>query len=140
MPEPYAAALADAFATRRDLLLARARQVLDAAGSSAKWTDEDLGQLLNAFTAMVREALERGESQTRELLLETAIPAAIAQGETSASLVKANVMFATLIATEVVADLPEDQREDALVWLAGFFGEYVCEMLEAAERAKADAQ
>lgn len=139
MSEPFAAALARAFEARNASLVMRAREVLTAAGAQLDWTDDDLRQILTGFAAMVREAAEGTGNSTRELFLDTAVPAAVAQGETPEHLLEMTVTWGVLIATELTAEVPADEREAALAWLAGFFGRYARDVHDAARRAQQEA-
>lgn len=135
--EPFATELATIVRRDHDELLEVAMRVVGRIPEMAgKYSELEIGQLLNGLEAMLIEALEETGDATQTLFLETAIPALVAGGETAASISRSTVTFAILVANELASRLSSAQ-EEALAWLASFFGVYVCRMVDAAQEAAA---
>lgn len=94
----------------------------------------DIEQIIRGFAQMARETVA-GTGETRAFFLETAIPAAVANGETPSSIARSSAVFGILLSEEISAELVGDERRDAIAWLAWFFGEYAREAVEAAQAA-----
>lgn len=139
--EPFARILADAVTARPPTLLAAAERVVAMTPSMGpeRYSREQLEQLLNGFSALLEEALEEAGSDTYELFIETAIPAVVADGQTTRSLVHASAAFGTLLSMHLVDAVPPEHREAARSWLSMFFGRYVSDVYVAAARAEAGA-
>jgi len=122
----------------RQRLASRREALLDLARSRAAehWTDDDLDQLLRAFYGLLDEALTDESTATRSLFLETAVPAAVAAGETVASIAASISAWAVVLTSELVAELPPDERVRAAVWLADFFEAYARDVIVAAQKAE----
>jgi hypothetical protein len=138
--QPFARSLVDVVTGRQEALLSTAEAVVATTPSMAagRYSREELKQLLNGFSALLKEALEERGSETYELFLSTAVPGMIADGQTTETLVEASASFGTLISMDLVAAVPEEHREAAAVWLAQFFGRYAGDVVRAArESAKA---
>lgn len=99
--------------------------------------DDAADQLLRAFVALLREALEGGREQ-RELVIPTAVPALVAAGQTTLEIVEGHVTFFMLLSAQLLDVVEADVRDEAAVWLARYAGEYVREVAEAALAAERD--
>lgn len=94
-------------------------------------------QFLRAFTTLLREGLEGGREQ-RELVMETAVPAIVASGQTSVlELVAGHVSIFVALTQRLVEAVPEAVRGDACVWMARYAAEYTREVTERALAAEA---
>jgi hypothetical protein len=100
--------------------------------------DEAAEQLLRAFVALLREALEGGREQ-RDLVFPTAVPALVAAGQTALEIVEGHVSFFMVLSAQLLDAVGADVRDDASVWLARYAGEYVREVTEIALAAERDA-
>ena len=119
--QPFADEIRRLLHDEREQLLALADRV---SATTQRYSDEELHQLLNGFEAMVVEALEGRGTQTRDLFVETAIPAVLAAGESPSGLVHNTVGFAILLTTHLLDSLPPEHRTEAGDWLAHFFADY----------------
>ncbi len=108
---------------------ARSRALTDPEG---RYTDEDIDQIVHAFGSALREGLRDEGTAARDLLIEGAVPAVLEQGETAASLARSAAIFGVLLAGDAAALLPEGSREEAVGWLAAFFGDWASDVVTAA--------
>jgi hypothetical protein len=100
-------------------------------------SDAAQDQFLHAFVALLREGLEGGHEQ-RELVMETAVPALVASGQTSVlELVAGHVSIFVALTQRLVEAAPEAVRADAGVWMARYASEYTREVTERALAAEA---
>jgi len=104
---------------------------------SGRYGDEELEQLVRAFGGVLSEALEGDSRERLELLVETAVPAFVADGQTVSSLARASGMFAVAVSASLVLSVPEEERAASAAWLAAFFGEYTQAVVDEALRAGA---
>lgn len=102
--------------------------------------EDELDQLVRGFAAVLAEALRGDERDQMELLVGSAIPALVADGQTTSTLARAVGSLAVVVSTSLVRDLPEAERDDAAGWLAGFFGEYAQAVVDEARRLEADGR
>jgi hypothetical protein len=133
-------ALAEALTTVRPGLGELSRRLSEAspqAQPAEPFDDAANDQFLNAFETVVREGLEGG-GQTREFIFSTAVPALVAAGQTPEMLVHGHVAFFVVFCHRLLATVGDDVREDAEVWLSGFFADYVAEVDRVARAAQAD--
>lgn len=118
---------------------ALARRTIDAVpGMAEAITEDDLRQLLHGFCQMLEEAMAQSSQTTRQFFLETAIPALVASGQGSSTLVHSIGIFAVLLTGAALEELEADDRQAATEWLATFFGDYLQDVLAAAVDAEAD--
>ena len=133
---PFADALLRTFSDRPRMLELTKRVVADVPAIGAdRYSDEELDQLLNAFEALVTEAVTGAGTSTRELVLETAIPAIVADGLEPWTLACSNTTFAIFLTGMVLEEIPPEQRVDALSWLASFWGSYTGDVVRTAMEA-----
>ncbi len=134
--QPFARNLIDVVTDRQDALLSAVETVVAATPSmGGRYSREELKQLLNGFSALLKEALEDRGSETYDFFIETAVPGMVADGQPTESLLQASASFGTLISTDLSGALPREHREAAATWLAMFFGRYVADVYIAARRA-----
>lgn len=89
-------------------------------------------QFVRAFAALLREGVEGGTEQ-RELVMETAVPALVANGQSAMELLRAHVAFYTALSPHLLAAVPESLRAEAGTWLAGYAADYTREVVERAQ-------
>ena len=132
--EPFAAALAQTIRSGHEEIMDLAR--IRARQTGVALDDHDLEQLMNGFESLLLEALEERGTEARDLFIETTVPGVIAAGlRTPDQLAGGTAAWGVLLSTALLSRLPDDQRQPAAVWLAGFFGDYA----EAAARAAREA-
>lgn len=134
--------LIEAVTSRPPTLLAAAEHVVAATPSMGpgRYSRDQLEQLLNGFCALLREALEESGNDTYEIFMETAVPAMVADGQTTGSLVQGSAAFATLLSMHLDEAVPAEHREGARSWLSRFFGRYVADVYSAAAQAEAEGR
>ena len=137
-PGPFAAELVRAIERSHDVLvdLGRVAASMDER-LAATIGEQDLDQVMRAFESVLVEALEQSGSETRRLLLTSAVPAAVAAGWTLLDIAQSNATFSVLL-TALIAELPEQHRSAARGWLAVFMGEYLRDALAEAKKAGAE--
>lgn len=91
-------------------------------------------QFLRAFLALLREGIEGGGEQ-RELVMQTAVPALVASGQTPQQLVRSHIAFFMVLQSRMVPQVPDALRDDAALWLARYAADYTREVLEVASAA-----
>ena len=91
-------------------------------------------QFMRAFLALLREAIQGGGEQ-RDLVMQTAVPALVASGQTPEQLVHGHVAFFMVLQARMVAAVPGELRDDAALWLARYAAGYTAEVLEVAQRS-----
>ena len=140
-PDPRAALLS---ALRADPTLLPG--VADRAGRATgappdeRLDDDGRQQFLNAFDALLTEALEESGTETRTFIFETAIPAMVDQGIGALRLLESHVTFFVVLSGALAGAVPAAQREAAEEWLAAFFAGYVRELTEIAQRVEREAR
>jgi hypothetical protein len=103
-------------------------------------TDADIqarNQFLHAFAALMREGIEGGREQ-REFVMQTAVPALLANGQTTLDMVRGHVAFYMALAPHLLAAIPEHLRDEASTWLALYAADYTRDVVEIALSAEAD--
>ena len=113
----------------------RAVDDLGPVGAIAALDEQALEQLVRAFEAVLREALTGGREQ-RELVLQAAVPAIVANGAGLLDLIEAQVAVFVSVSAAVLEAVDPGERPAARVWLARYAGDYVREVAEVAERAR----
>ena len=116
-------------------MLGLARQVLDQGALVSRTPDDELDQLVRATIAILLEGLEGG-TETRNFVIETAVPAFVAQGETPATLAATSVTFAVMLSGLLSSKVSEKHRAETQAWIATFYGAYVRDVIQAAETAR----
>lgn len=119
----------------RDLLRMVTNVVALVPEMAGKYGEEELDQLVRAFEAVVAESLEGSGREQMDLLVGSAVPALIADGQTTSTLARAVGALAVVISTSLLRDMPRAEHDDAAGWLAGFFGEYAQAVVDEAQRA-----
>jgi hypothetical protein len=132
----FEAELADAVVGSREEMLALARGLLAASDRVSTTSDEQLEQLVRAGEAMLLEALE-GRDETRRFVIETAVPAYVAAGESAATIASSSVTSAVLVSSLLAGKVSEANREAALSWLAAYYGSHLADVLAAVTEAQA---
>jgi hypothetical protein len=124
--------LSEAFRRLRPQMveLARRDADLDPKSRIDEFSDADIEQFLNAYAAIFQEALDGSGRQTRELVLETALPPIVEFGQTSLDMVRSNMISAVMLTHRLLPQVSAERREDAARWLAAFYGEYSSEVIE----------
>jgi len=123
-------ALARAFGELRPHMIENAAADADLDPNS-RFDEFDRGaleQFLNAYEAMFMEALEGRGRETRDFILETALPPFIAMGQTALDLVRSNAISSIMLAHRLLPLVPEDLRDEAARWLASFYSAYAYDM------------
>lgn len=115
-----------------DDLLALARSVL-ATGLSTETPEQQLEQLVRALVAMLLEGLE-GRTETRDFVIETALPAYVEAGESASSIAGASVRFAVQLADLLASRVSAENRAAAIEWTADYYATYTCLTIEAVTR------
>lgn len=99
------------------------------------YDDATLRESVRGFVAVLKESLDGTSDDMRRLFMETAIPAYVAAGQSPESLVTGAATYQVLVATALVAAMPESARRDTLKWFAGFAGAYVSDLCASATRS-----
>ena len=122
--------LARAFGELRPQMLANAAADADLDPQSRldEFAEGDLEQVLNAYEAMFMEALQGRGRQTRDLILETALPPIIDLGQTALDMVRSNVISAVMLAHRLLPLVRPELRDEAARWLASFYSTYAHEL------------
>jgi hypothetical protein len=115
-----------------DDLLALAQRVLSS-DLATKTPDEQVGQLVRATEAMLAEALD-GRTDTRDFVLETAVPAYVEAGETASTVAGASVRFAVQLADLLAGRVSPEHRAATVEWVAEFYAAYTSATIEAISR------
>jgi hypothetical protein len=113
---------------------ARKDKDLDPDSRVDEFCDRDLEQFLNAYEALFLEAVEGATHETRDLILDTALPPILESASSPLTLIRSNVLSAVLLTHRLVPLVREDLRDEAARWLAWFYAGYV---EETARRAMA---
>ena len=134
------AELKRAFSELRPHMIANARRDADLDPDSRidDFQEPELEQFLNAYEAMFMEAVDGQSRETRDLVLETALPPVLEMSGTPLTLVRSNVLSSVMLAHRLLPLIPEDLREEAARWLAWFYSGYVEEMVERALAIEAE--
>jgi hypothetical protein len=124
--------LAAAFKRVRPQMVAFARRDadLDPGSRIAEFSDADVEQFVNAYEALFLEALAGSGRETRDLVLETALPPIVDLGQTSLDMVRSNAISAVMLTHRLLPQVSPERREDAARWLAAFYGGYAAEVVE----------
>ena len=92
---------------------------------------EEIEQFLNAYEALVREALTGQGRATRDLIFDTALPAIFAEvGQPVGAMVSSSVALTVVVAHRLLADVPAELRDEAALWLSEFYSGYTRELFE----------
>ena len=120
---------------RPDMLQnARADADLDPNSRADEFSDEDIEQILNAYEGLMVEAFTGAGRQTRDLVLETALPPIVRSlQQTTADMVRSNVISAVMLTYRLLARIEPERHEEAARWLAAFHGGYAHELVERVE-------
>lgn len=116
-------------------LPALADQLAEPGRPRAAADEQTTAQFLHAFIALLREALEGGSEQ-RELVMQTAVPALVAGGQSSLDLLGGHVAFFTALSPRLLAQVAEAHRSDALRWISRYAADYTREVVERAREAE----
>lgn len=136
--EATRATLLEAFHSLRPRMSQIAGEMERAMGAPPAPAEEQQSreQFFNAFDALVCEALEGSGTEKRAFVLETAIPALVAQGTSPMELVESHVSFFVVLSHHLLDEVAADRQVLAGAWLASFFGGYVREVTERALEAE----
>lgn len=92
---------------------------------------EEIEQFLNAYEALVREALAGQGRATRDLIFDTALPAIFEEvGQPVGAMVQSSVALTVVVTHRLLADVPGEVRDEAALWLSEFYSGYTRELLE----------
>jgi hypothetical protein len=94
------------------------------------YSREDIEQFLNAYEALMLEALEGRGRAKRDIIFESALPAVVAEGQPAVSMIQSNVATSVMMTYRLLDAVPAAAREESALWLAGFFSGYTREMAE----------
>jgi hypothetical protein len=134
------AEIARAFRELRPAMIADARKDadLDPASRMSEFRDEDLEQFANAYEAMFMEALDGTGRQTRDFVLDTALPPVLESGGSVLDLIRGNVVSAVMLTHRLLPLIAPEHRDGAARWLAAFQSSYTYEMAERGLAHEAD--
>ena len=129
------AEIARAFEQLRPRMLdhAAADADLDPNSRFDEFRSEDLEQFLNAYEALFMEALEGRGTETRDLILDTALPPIVELGQTARDMARSNVISAVMLAHRLLPLVKPELRDDAARWLAAFLSTYSYEVIGRAQ-------
>ena len=132
--EAVRADLLRAFEQYRPQMIADARRdaELDPASRVGEFSDADLEQFLNAYGALLHEGLTGSGRQTRELILDTALPPILELGQTVPDMVRSNVISSVMLTHRLIPLVADEHREEAVRCLAAFLSEYHADVIERA--------
>jgi hypothetical protein len=124
--------LLGAFERLRPQMLEDARRDadLDPASRIDEFDEKDLEQFLNAYEALLREALTDGGRQTRDLILETALPPILELGQTVPDMVRSNVISSVMLTHRLLPLVADERRDEAARCLAAFLSDYHHDVIE----------
>ena len=105
---------------------------LDPASRLDDFGYQDIEQFINAYEALFMEALEGEGRETRDFILETALPPVLEMGQTALQLVRSNVISAVMLTHRLLPLVDAEVRHDAARWLAAFHSAYTYELAERA--------
>ena len=115
-----------------------AEEIGQAMGGRDDKLDPQAGeQFLRAFEALLREALHGGREQ-RELVMEAAVPALVANGQSAMDLLESHVAFFVGLSTVVVEAVEDRVRPAARVWMLRYAAEYIRDVTTVAFAAERD--
>ena len=103
---------------------------LDPDSRIGEFSEADLEQFYNAYQAMLFEAIDGKSRETRDLVLETALPPLLATGGGAMHLVRSSVLSGFMLGQRLVPLVREDLRHEAARWLAWFYSGYIEELVE----------
>ena len=137
--EAVRADLLRAFEQYRPQMVADARRdaELDPASRVGEFSDADLEQFLNAYEALLREALTDGGRQTRDLILDTALPPILELGQTVPDMARSNVISSVMLTHRLLPLVSDEHREEALRCLAAFLSDYHSDVIARAIELRA---
>jgi hypothetical protein len=139
MPDAAAALLAVLDDGRVDLA-AVAGEIGEATGQQDPAVDDQTSeQFLRAFEVLLREGLQGGREQ-RELVMESAVPALVANGQGALDLVESHVAFFVGLSSVMVEAVDAEARQAARGWMVRYASEYVREVTEVALDAERDGE
>ena len=132
--ERLRAEIARAFQELRPHMIANAHKDADLDPDSLvdDFSDDDLAQFLNAYETMFMEALEGSGRETREFILETALPPIVQGGQGALAMIRSQVISAVMMTHRMLPLIDPELREDAARWLAAYFSAYTHEIGERA--------
>ena len=134
MPSPPSPELRDAilraFQELRPQMIPNARKDadLDPASRIGDFGDAELEQFLNAYESMFTEALEGEGRQTRDFILDTALPPVVEMGQTALDMVRSQVVSAVMLTHRLLPLIAPELRDDAARWLAAYHSGYTREV------------
>jgi len=97
---------------------------------------QDRGQFVHALVRLIEEALEGKTDEKRRFVLETAVPGLVAAGYTPVRLVESHVSLFTMLTHRLLEATPPEEREEAALWLAGYFAAHVHDVAAVAMAAE----
>ena len=123
-----------AFEQYRPQMIADARHdaELDPTSRVGEFSDADLDQFINAYGALLREGLTSSGRETRELILDTALPPILELGQTVPDMVRSNVISSVMLTHRLLPLVAEEHREEALRCLAAFLSDYHSDVIARA--------
>jgi hypothetical protein len=125
--------LLDAFREVRPEMLKHTREDadLDPKSRADEFSDADIEQILNAYEGLIVEALTGSSRETRDFVMETALPPIVRSLEqTAADMIRSNTISAVMLAHRLLPKIASERRDDAARWLAAFYGGYAHELVE----------
>ena len=137
MPDAAAALLAVLDDGRVDFATI-SQEIGEAMGGQDDTLDPQAGeQFLRAFEALLREALHGGREQ-RELVMEAAVPALVANGQSALDLLESHVAFFVGLSAVMVDAVDDQVRPAARVWMLRYAAEYIRDVTTVALAAERD--
>jgi hypothetical protein len=88
------------------------------------YTVDDLVQMVDGVTAMIREELEGGGSDVRDMYMNAVIPGLLAQGEPLSGLVGQTTMNAIVVHGLIVPQASDKNREQIGTFLTNWYSKF----------------
>ena len=119
-----------AFKELRPQMIPNARKDADLDPTSiiGDFGDAELEQFLNAWESMFTEALEGTGRQTRDFILDTALPPVVESGPGALAMIRSQVVSAVMLAHRLLPLVKPERRDDAARWLAAYHSGYTYEV------------
>jgi hypothetical protein len=137
MTDAAASALLATLDDGRVDLAAVAAEIGETQEQEATVDEQTSEQFLRAFEALLREGLQGGREQ-RELVMESAVPALVANGQGAMDLLESHVAFFVGLSSVMIDAVDPGVRPAARIWMLRYAAEYVREVTEVALAAERD--
>ncbi len=98
----------------------------------AKYTAEDIAQMIRGAVAMVAEEVDGRASDLREDYFQSIVPAVAAQGESVSSMASLDIAIVLRIAIAIIPQLSAEHRERATEFFVEWQARYLKDLVQTA--------